>query len=83
MQIKNPLLKDVPNIEKLIHEVQSKCGSLRGAAGTLKESLPEAKTREMLKLMAGKAIEIQEAVARLRQEIESQPQQDGTHFSRK
>ncbi|HXS99526.1 MAG TPA: hypothetical protein VN915_02525 [Elusimicrobiota bacterium] len=49
-------------LEKLRHDVNSKCGSLVGAAALLPESAPD-ETREILALMARQAAELAKAVA--------------------
>ncbi|MFH1999788.1 MAG: hypothetical protein ABIK28_08910 [Planctomycetota bacterium] len=69
MGIKNLLLKGVPNISELLHDIQSLCGVLKGAASTLTEDMSEQDTREFLEGMTAKASEIQEAVNNLYKQI--------------
>ena len=41
-------------LDQIIHDVNSKCASLRSAAGLLKDASPEEQ-RELIKLMADEA----------------------------
>lgn len=50
-------------LKKLVHDVNSKCSSLKGAAALLKDA-PPAERAELLKLMAEQARSLAEALAK-------------------
>lgn len=51
------------DLEKLIHDVNSKCASLRDAASLLRQAEP-AEARELLKLMVEQARGLADAIAK-------------------
>lgn len=53
---------DSASLRKLVHDVNSKCSSLKGAAALLKDA-PPAERAELLKLMAEQAKSLAQALA--------------------
>lgn len=47
-------MSDSERLEKLIHDVRSKCASLRDAAGLLRDAAPDER-KELLRLMLDQA----------------------------
>ena len=50
-------------LKKLVHDVNSKCTSLKGAAALLKDA-PPAERAELLRLMADQARSLSDALAK-------------------
>jgi len=55
-------MMDDAKLQKLIHDINSKCASLKSAAGLLKEASPEER-KEFLRLMKEQAESLTEAIA--------------------
>lgn len=58
-----------PNLNRLLHDVQSKCAALKSASQLLKDCPPD-KAREMLSLMTKEAREILRGLFELQKELE-------------
>lgn len=55
-------MTDEAALKKLVHDVNSKCASLKGAAALLKDAPPEER-KELLRLMAEQARSLVQALA--------------------
>lgn len=56
---------DDATLKKLVHDVNGKCASLKGAAALLKDA-PPAERAELLRLMAEQAKSLADALSRTR-----------------
>jgi hypothetical protein len=57
-------MEDRPELRRLLHDVQSKCASLKSAARILKDC-PDGQVREMVSLMTQEAREILDCMVEL------------------
>lgn len=62
-----------PEVRKLLHDVQSKCASLKSASVLLKDC-PTGETDEMLRLMTEEARAILKCLLDLRKEMDGNQQ---------
>ena len=53
----------MPDFEELIHDINSKCASLKSAAAFLKKASPQER-QELLKLMAQQAKSLDQIISR-------------------
>lgn len=56
-------MTDDAALKKLVHDVNSKCASLKGAAALLKDAPPEER-KELLRLMAEQAASLAQVLAK-------------------
>ncbi|MEK7288457.1 MAG: hypothetical protein AAB091_07880 [Elusimicrobiota bacterium] len=57
-------------LEQLVHDVNSKCGSLKSAAGLLLRTAEPAQVQELLGLMVEQAESLAQSIADFKQHLE-------------